>query len=280
MLRFVSKLKKKLGYIKRGLFGFVIDIIERTPKISADIEKTIVGKSVENRPIEYYQIGQGTTKLMFMAGIHGNEVGTVKLVKHLINFLVVENQGLKNRFTFFVIPRLNPDGDALARKNPDYFRGGRIGRFNARRVDLNRNFETPSFKKESIYSFGKRYQEKEKVYCGEYGNSEPETKAFTDLIFKENIKIIFAFHNAGRDVMGNNLDLSQKLTRVYADKSRFRFVPNQEWVELQQSGTLKEWSEIHNIAYVEIEGSTRWGSDWKTQKEAIRATIEINESIL
>ncbi|MFH1308408.1 MAG: M14 family metallopeptidase, partial [Patescibacteria group bacterium] len=195
-------------------------------------------------------------------------MGTVKLAYSLINWLNGKEE-LKKTFTFYIIPCLNKEGYSQALNNPDYFNGGKIGRFNDNNVDLNRNFPTPSFKKESIYSFGKNYGEKELVYCGEYGGSEPEIKALINFIKNKNIKVAYFFHNAGKDVMGNKDYLSQKLVKLYSKKAGFRFVSDEEWQKMGQTGTAKEWCEINNVAYIEIEGSNRWGNDWKIQKKAI-----------
>lgn len=81
------------------------------------------------------------------------------------------------------------------------------------------------------------------------------------------------FHNAGKDVMGNRNELSQKLTKLYCQKTGFRYVSEQNWAALKQTGTAKEWCDINKIAYVEIEGSTRWASDWSKQKKAIESTL-------
>ncbi len=237
-----------------------------------DIPIMKIGNTIKNVPINYYKIGGGKLKIIFISAMHGNETGTVKLAHKLINFLF-ENRKKYPEFTFYIIPCLNPDGYGKALKNSDYFNGGRIGRFNDNDVDLNRNFNTPSFKKESVWLSGKNYSNKETVYCGEFGDSEPETKALTDFIKKENIKVLFSFHNAGRDVMGNKVHPSQKLVEIYAKKCKFKIFSEEEWTKLEQSGTLKEWCEENSVAYVEIEGSTRWGSDWKIQKPAVEATL-------
>jgi hypothetical protein len=88
------------------------------------------------------------------------------------------------------------------------------------------------------------------------------------------VKVAYFFHNAGRDVMGNKNELSQNLVKLYSEKTGFRFIPDEEWQKMDQTGTAKEWCEINNIAYIEVESSTRWGSDWKVQKDAIIATLQ------
>jgi hypothetical protein len=266
----INKLKRDLGYIGRGLLGYFEYHYDTPPDVPAELKSFTIGTSVLGSPIECYKIGTGDNKLLYACGIHGNEIGTVKLAYY---FLKWASSHIFNNYTLFIIPCLNPDGYQLACKHPDYFRGGVLGRFNANHVDLNRNFDTPSFKKESLWSFGREYLESVEVYCGEYGNSEPEVRALTDLIVRENISTLFMYHNAGRDVMGNNNERSETMVRRYAELTGFRRVSNNEWERLKQTGTAKEWCEHHSVAYVEIEGSTRWGSDWKTQREAIESIV-------
>ncbi len=273
IIKILKNFKKKAGYIWRGILGLMINKLEKIPTIDNKIKKIIIGSSVKSVSIDCYEIGKGITKIIFISAIHGNETGTVKLAHYIIDYLEKRND-FKDKFTFYIIPCLNPDGYREALKNPDYFNGGRVGRLNSNKVDLNRNFPTSEFKKESIYSFGKNYQEKEKVYCGEYGGSEPEIRALVDFVKNKNIKAAYFFHNTGKDVMGNKNELSQKLVKLYSQKTGFRFVSDEEWQKMEQTGTAKEWCEINSIAYVEVEGSSRWGNDWKKQKDAIRATFE------
>jgi hypothetical protein len=265
-------LKKKAGFIVRGAIGFLTNFLEKTIDINDNVKKIEIGKTVKGNSINVYLIGDGEDKVLFVSAIHGNEVGTVKLAYRLIDYLE-KRSDLKNRFSFFIIPCLNVDGYNNALRYPDYFNGGNIGRLNTNNVDLNRNFDTPSFQKESVWSYGKNYQEKKKVFCGKWGNSEPEIQALTKFIKNNNIKIVYFFHNAGKDVMGNNNEVSQKLTKIYCQKTGFRYISDDEWKKLKQTGTAKEWCEMNNIAYIEVECSNRWGSDWRRQKEAIISII-------
>ncbi len=265
-------IRKKLGFVKRGIVGFFYNKLEKVPNIPSGVNKFEIGKTVSSNPINCYQINQGNKKVIFISGLHGNEIGTVKLSHNLLKWLYKNREQL-NQFTFYITPCLNVDGYNKAVEHPDYFNGGKIGRFNANNVDLNRNFNTPGFKSESVWSSGKDYSEKEKVFCGKYGGSEPETRSLVEFIKNNDIKVAYFFHNAGKDVMGNNSQLSQKLVKLYCQKTGFRYVSDEEWKTMNQTGTAKEWCEINNIAYIEVEGSTRWGTDWEKQREAIIATI-------
>ncbi len=89
----------------------------------------IAGFSVENRPVECFDIGDGEDVTVIIAAIHGNEQSGMLLARRLIRYLQEHRHFLKNR-KVVVLPEANPDGTA-----------GNT-RCNARGVDLNRNFLT------------------------------------------------------------------------------------------------------------------------------------------
>lgn len=268
--------KRKLGVIKRGVLGFFQNNFIKPPQIPKTLKPISIGTSVKGNEIQCFKIGNGKIKILYAFGIHGNEVGTVKLAHYFLDWL---HKNFNNdQYTIFVIPCINPDEYNSACQQPEYFKGGKTGRFNGNNVDLNRNFDTPSFKQKSKWSFGKNYSEKTDIYCGRHGGSEPEIKALTSFIKNEKIQVLFMYHNAGKDVMPNSSKLAQKLAKIYSDKTDFQLIKKGHWKDLQQTGTAAEWCDINNVAYIEIEGSTRWGSDWNKQKKAIIAMIFANST--
>jgi hypothetical protein len=99
-------------------------------KMNTNNQLAIIGKSVLEKPIYKYQIGEGKIKILLWSQMHGNESTTTKA---LIDFLNLLNSGsqlaeqLLNSFSFYCIPMLNPDGAKL------------YTRLNANEVDLNRD---------------------------------------------------------------------------------------------------------------------------------------------
>ena len=99
-------------------------------KINTDNQVQVIGKSVLEKPIYKYEIGQGKIRIFMWSQMHGNESTTTK---GLFDFLNVLNSGsdfalqLLNTFTFCCIPMLNPDGAEL------------YTRENANKIDLNRD---------------------------------------------------------------------------------------------------------------------------------------------
>jgi len=125
------------------------------PQPPPAIETFIVGRSVEGRPIECVVVGEQGDALLIVASIHGNESRGTPLVRRLLKEL--ETRGdLVNSRRIIVIPEANPDG--MMRRS----------RYNARGIDLNRNFNA------SNWFAGYR--------TGEVPFSEPETRAIARVI--------------------------------------------------------------------------------------------------
>jgi hypothetical protein len=261
-----KKIKSKIGSVVRAFQG----IFENNTNVYLPLPKAnlSIGKSLKDNDIFVYKFGNSAQKILFMGGIHGNEVGTVKLMHRLVNRLHKSTE--KPQVEVYIVPCLNPDGHKIAKKNPDYFGGGRHGRFNSNDVDLNRNFETENFSSKSNWFFG---DSNVSIYCGEKAFSEPESKGLSDFIKNNNISTVYSFHNRGKEVMGGSDALSQKLTKNFINKTGYKYVTEESWKNMKQTGTLKEWCENNGVAYIEVESSTRYGSDWKNQKNAIIGAI-------
>ncbi len=165
----------------RGAKGYLLTRRETMAPIPPGLFSEVIGTSVGGREIVSYTIGNGPRVITFCGAIHGNEVGTAKLIRLLIVSLNAKQEWHAD-FTFHCIPVLNPDGYIMALARPDYGNGGRIGRFNANGVDLNRNFPTQDFASTSVWSHGKGYAETTEVFCGATPGSEPENAALRSFL--------------------------------------------------------------------------------------------------
>lgn len=99
-------------------------------KINTDNQLSIVGESVQKRPIYKYVIGAGKTKIYLWSQMHGNESTTTKALFDFLNLLHNGSDLAKDllaNFTFCCLPMLNPDGATL------------YTRANANEIDLNRD---------------------------------------------------------------------------------------------------------------------------------------------
>lgn len=99
-------------------------------KLNTNNQVKLIGRSVLGKPIYSYEIGKGGIRIYLWSQMHGNESTTTKA---LFDFINVLNSGsdfakqMLDKFTFYTIPILNPDGAAL------------YTRENANKIDLNRD---------------------------------------------------------------------------------------------------------------------------------------------
>ncbi|WP_400078953.1 M14 metallopeptidase family protein [Winogradskyella sp. R77965] len=91
---------------------------------------SVVGYSVEERPIYSLRFGNGPIKVLLWSQMHGNESTTTKALFDCFNLFETNNE-IPNRIlkacTLMVIPILSPDG------------AERYTRLNANKIDLNRD---------------------------------------------------------------------------------------------------------------------------------------------
>lgn len=137
-----------------------------------NFEEIKSGTSVEDSEILAYRSEfKASGHLYLIAGVHGDEVEGVYVLKQLYDWLL-QHEELK--FPIIVIPNLNPDGH---RANT---------RGNSHGVDLNRNLPTTSWQGE--------YKEK-KYYPGPGPASEPENLFLLRLMEKYRPSFILSFHS-------------------------------------------------------------------------------------
>ena len=125
------------------------------------------GRSVRNRMILYDVLGYGHDTTLIISAIHGNEDAGTPLVRRLSRHLQ-ENSTLLAGRKVVIIPVLNPDG-----------RAARV-RYNARGVDLNRNFESDNRINNELH--------------GKTALSEPESEILARIIAEYRPDKIVALH--------------------------------------------------------------------------------------
>lgn len=95
-----------------------------------NFRQTTIGGSINKYPIYGFEWGQGSLRILMWSQMHGNESTTTKALLDFMRYLneAPEADVLKNTFTLYIVPMLNPDGaKAYTREN-------------AAGVDLNRDF--------------------------------------------------------------------------------------------------------------------------------------------
>jgi beta-N-acetylhexosaminidase len=147
---------------------------------------TVIGHSVEGRPIRAVRIGspRARVKVMVVGAVHGNEPAGKAVIARLRRSRPPRGTAL------WLIADANPDGAAAG------------SRANAHGVDLNRNFPY-------------RWQPQDGVYeSGPGPASEPETQAIQRFAARERPRVSIWFHQALHIVVANRGDA--KLQRLYS----------------------------------------------------------------
>ncbi|WP_138434067.1 M14 family zinc carboxypeptidase [Winogradskyella algicola] len=129
----LEQLKSLYSLLKTPeLFGRYItnSHIEKCMKRIPHSMNSIVGHSVEGRPIYFLKFGTGPKRVLIWSQMHGNESTTTKALFDCFNLFLTNNNFpnlILESCTLLIIPILNPDG------------AERYTRFNANEVDLNRD---------------------------------------------------------------------------------------------------------------------------------------------
>jgi hypothetical protein len=159
-----------------------------------------IGYSVNGRPIVAYYYGSGATSILFTGGIHGTEASGSYIMQDWANYLDANAFKIPAGKQVVVVPSLNPDG--LATNN----------RYNARGVNLDRNFPTANWSTDISVSGGG-------TKAGGGGSSplsEPEAKAIADLTTRLRPRLEVSYHSQGSLVGANACSSSPPVARQYA----------------------------------------------------------------
>ncbi len=143
------------------------EIVGELPSIVFPAQYRIVGASVQNRPIMCLILGDGSNVSLIMSTIHGNEAAGTPLVRRLASYLRERPEMLVGR-KVVLMAVANPDGMVYGT------------RYNAKGVDLNRNFEAAN-----------RVNSKE---TGLTSLSEPEARAIRQVIVQYKPDRIVSIH--------------------------------------------------------------------------------------
>lgn len=132
-----------------------------------------LGRSARGRTITATVYGKGKRVVMVLGGIHGDEPKTSILARALIATLGRDD--VPDGLTVLIVPDVNPDGLMS------------LTRVNARGVDINRNFPSPSWRCD--YPDGRHYP-------GSSPASESETRAIIKFIERYPPDYVITLHAA------------------------------------------------------------------------------------
>lgn len=176
------------------------------------------GITVAEEPIKVFKTDNKSTKdfIYILAGVHGDEVEGVYIAEKLLCWLKENDEIDAN---FIIVPNLNIDG----------YRTGT--RCNSHGIDLNRNFNTSTWKK--------GYKEK-RYFPGEAAESEPEIKFLVKLFSKYEPKFIFSLHT-WKPMVNYNGD-AKEVAEIISKNNNYEIVAG-EIDKHPTPGSLGDYSE-------------------------------------
>ena len=238
-----------------------------------------VGLSVEGRKIEAYTYGNGAKHLVFVGGIHGGyEWNSVILAYEFLDYLNEVSGMIPRNMTVTVIPSVNPDGVFKVIGKEGRFAVADVnlsqsvqesGRFNANKVDLNRNFDC-KWQKESTWKGVK-------VSAGTAAFSEPEVKAIRDFALREKPDGFIFWHSQANAVYSSEcedgiLPGTRTLMNTYAKAAGYPAVDSFDAYAV--TGDAEGWLASVGIPAITVELKTHETIEWEKNLAGAKALFD------
>ncbi len=278
-----------IALIILGVGFFLFYIVRQSRIISEPIEVPIVsgpqintiGRSVEGRKIETYSFGQASTSLLFIGGIHGGyEWNSVMLAYKFIDYLTDNPVVIPEDLSITIIPAMNPDGLYQVTGKEGRFTlldvsanlPNGTGRFNANKVDLNRNFDcqwqATSTWKSNIVSAGTQ------VF------SEPEAKAIRDYALKIKPQAVIFWHSQSNTIYASEcqkgiLPVTRDIMSAYSKASNY--AQAETFTSYAITGDSGDWLASINIPAITVELQTHETIEWERNLAGIQSLFKYFE---
>ncbi len=240
--------------------------------------RTVLGTSVEGREIEAHTYGTGEKHLLFVGGTHGGyEWNSVLLAYQTIDYLNENPLAVPDTLSVTVIPALNPDGlfDVIGKEGrftladiPKSTGPVGTGRFNARGVDLNRNFDC-KWKPESMWRGTK-------VNAGTAPFSEPEARALKKFVEGSKPDAVVFWHSQANAVYASEcekgiLPATLTLMNTYATAAKYTAIKSFDAYPV--TGDAEGWLASINIPAITVELQTHETTEWERNLKGIQALL-------
>ena len=241
-------------------------------------ETKVIGRSVEGRPISATTYGEGKTQLAFIGGIHGGyEWNSVLLAYQFMDYLKTNPAVIPNNLKVTIIPSANPDGVYKVIGKEGRFALADVpttgdqapGRFNARTVDLNRNFDC-QWQPKSMWRGSS-------VDGGPAPFSEPEAVAVRDFVLTNKPSAVVSWHSQANAVYaskceGDILPETLAIMKAYAQASGYPAVKSFDAYDV--TGDAEGWLASIGIPALTVELKTHQTIEWTENLAGVKALFK------
>lgn len=238
-------------------------------------KQEVIGHSVKGREIKAYTYGNGKTHLAFVGGMHGGyEWNSVLLAYFFMDYLNANPLAFPDNLTIAVIPSANPDGVYKVIGKEGRFTAADAppkdasapGRFNARDVDLNRNFDC-KWQPDGIWQ-GKT------VSAGTGPFSEPETQAIRDFVSDFHPAAVVFWHSQANAVYASECEqgiLPETLDIMNAYAKPSGYPAGKSFGSYAVTGDAEGWLASIGIPAITVELKTHETVEWERNLSGIKA---------
>jgi hypothetical protein len=262
------------------IFGFVM---LRSKPVPAPVVQpaprpvhAVIGLSVQGRAIDSYTYGTGTTRLAFVGGVHGGyEWNSVLLAYQFKDYLDANPAAVPSTLSVSVIPNANPDGVfKIIGKEGRFVLADTVGlpvdqsagRFNANKVDLNRNFDC-KWQPTSTWRGSA-------VSAGTSAFSEPEARAIRDFVLKSKPAAVVFWHSQANAVYASEctagiLPKTREIMSAYSKASGYKAVDTFDAYAV--TGDAEGWLASIQIPAITVELSTHEAVEWEKNLAGVKA---------
>lgn len=253
------------------------DDVESDDQSDSTPGTSVVGTSVGGHDITAHTFGNGDTRLLFVAGLHGGyEWNTIKLADQMINWFEDNPSVIPDSLSVTVIPNMNPDGletttgtTSLAFNASDVADNTVPGRFNDNNVDLNRNFDC-NWQSEGMW-------QNRTVNGGSSAFSEPESQALRDWVNSNSPDAAVVFYSAAGAVYssacnGEPSTASTDLMNAYAQASGYP--AEGEFDAYEITGDAVDWMAKEGVPGISVLLSNHQDAQWEMNRAGVEAVLQ------
>ncbi len=222
-----------------------------------------VGKSVQGRDLTAYRFGSGSTKILFVGGMHGNERSSYRTLIAFVDELERRFNEIPSDKTVVIIPDINPDGYEVQ------------SRTNANNIDLNRNFPSNDWVT-GVHMPGGIFLEKG---GGKTPLDQPESASLASYIDSLGPRLVLTYHAVARTVISNGAGDSYNLATTYSGHSGFNHYTHahEDGVfDYPTTGEFETWlADKKGISTLLVELATMSSNELYSQRSAMWAMLKI-----
>ncbi|MCH7807887.1 MAG: DUF2817 domain-containing protein [Planctomycetes bacterium] len=217
------------------------------------MQRVIVGTSVEGRAIEaFIRRRRGGSTVLILGGVHGDEPKSVEIARRL-SALLESDMRVGGDVRWVVIPAVNPDGYVKRKRR------------NAGGVDLNRNFPTENWIRNSPRS---------RMFGGDRPGSEPETRAIVRVVHRYQPMCIVTIHSISGRRHCNNYDGPARA--IALRMKRLNRYPVRASIGYPTPGSFGTWAGIEQeIPTITLELPTHHSAKrcWQDNRDALLSIV-------